>query len=102
MDGGTCGLSVAGECRECEGSAALLAFQFTVLQTHSHEDQTMPRRVAQNVSLTPEHAAYIAAQIASGRYGGVSEVVRAALEALVRHEAPRPVQSRAGVDASPI
>lgn len=44
----------------------------------------MPHRVAQNVSLTPEHAAFIAAQIAAGRYAGVSAVVRAALDALAQ------------------
>ena len=60
----------------------------------------MPRRIAQNVSLTPEHAALIAALIASGRYGGVSAVMRAALDAFARHEARRPVEHRVRSDAN--
>nr|WP_137830249.1 type II toxin-antitoxin system ParD family antitoxin [Methylobacterium sp. L1A1] len=47
----------------------------------------MPRRVATNVSLTPELAAFISAQVASGRFGSASEVVRAALRGLEREEA---------------
>ena len=47
----------------------------------------MPRRVATNVSLTPELAAFIADQVASGRFGSASEVVRAALRNLERDEA---------------
>ncbi|WP_082552593.1 type II toxin-antitoxin system ParD family antitoxin [Methylobacterium sp. Leaf456] len=47
----------------------------------------MPRRVATNVSLTPELAAFIAEQVASGRFGSASEVVRAALRGLEREEA---------------
>ena len=39
----------------------------------------MTRRAALNVSLTPELIAFIAAQVASGRFGTASEVVRAAL-----------------------
>ena len=46
----------------------------------------MPNRIAQNVSLTPQHAAFIAELVASGRYGGVSEVVRAALRVFERQE----------------
>ncbi|WP_336490941.1 type II toxin-antitoxin system ParD family antitoxin [Methylobacterium nigriterrae] len=46
----------------------------------------MPRRVAQNVSLTPELAAFIAEQVASGRFGSASEVVRAALRTFERQE----------------
>lgn len=49
----------------------------------------MPRRVAQNISLTPEHAAFIAAQqVASGRSAGISDVVRAALNILAAHNPP--------------
>ena len=47
----------------------------------------MPRRVAANVSLTPELAAFVADQVASGRFGSASEVVRAALRTLEREEA---------------
>jgi putative addiction module CopG family antidote len=42
----------------------------------------MPGRAARNISLTPEHAAFIADQVASGRFGNASEVVRAALRLL--------------------
>lgn len=42
----------------------------------------MARRVAINISLTPELAGFIAAQVQSGRYGTASEVVRAALRQL--------------------
>lgn len=54
----------------------------------------MPSRSALNVSLTPELTAYIAAQVASGRYRSASEVVRASLRLLQRDEqvatVPRP------------
>jgi putative addiction module CopG family antidote len=56
----------------------------------------MPRRVAQNISLTPEHAAFIAAQVASGRYAGVSDVVRAALNTLAARKPPRGGANEAG------
>lgn len=49
----------------------------------------MPRRVAQNVSLTPEHAAFNADLVASGRHAGVSAVVRVALDGLARSKARR-------------
>lgn len=55
----------------------------------------MPRRVAQNVSFTPEHAALIASQVASGRFKGVSAVVRAALHAFQEQEEKRPASSPA-------
>ena len=42
----------------------------------------MTRRAALNVSLTPELVAFVAAQVASGRYASASEVVRAALRRL--------------------
>lgn len=47
----------------------------------------MPSRASLNVSLTPELTAYIAGQVASGRYRSASEVVRAALRLLQRDEA---------------
>lgn len=42
-----------------------------------------------NVSITPELAAFVAAQLASGRYKNASEVVRAALRLLEDTEARR-------------
>ena len=47
----------------------------------------MIRRAALNVSLTPELVAFVAAQVASGRYASASEVVRAALRRLERETA---------------
>ena len=46
----------------------------------------MPKRVAANVSLTTELAAFVAAKVAFGQYGSASEVVRAALRLLVASE----------------
>jgi antitoxin ParD1/3/4 len=46
----------------------------------------MPSRASLNVSLTPEFTAYIAGQVASGRYRSASEVVRASLRLLQRAE----------------
>ncbi len=46
----------------------------------------MPPRASLNVSLTPELTAYVAAQVASGRYRSASEVVRASLRLLQRDE----------------
>lgn len=46
----------------------------------------MVRRVAQNVSLTSELAAFIAERVALGRYNNASEVVRAALRSFERSE----------------
>ncbi|TXN15059.1 type II toxin-antitoxin system ParD family antitoxin [Methylobacterium sp. WL122] len=63
----------------------------------------MPRRVAANVSLTPELAAFVADQVASGRFGSASEVVRAALRNLERDEAKqhkRRIRDLGIVDAS--
>jgi antitoxin ParD1/3/4 len=42
----------------------------------------MIRRASLNASLTPELVAFVAAQVASGRYASASEVVRAALRRL--------------------
>ena len=47
----------------------------------------MTRRAALNVSLTPELVAFVAAQVASGRYASASEVVRAGLRCLEREAA---------------
>ena len=47
----------------------------------------MTRRASLNVSLTPELVAFVAAQVASGRYASASEVVRAALRCLERDAA---------------
>lgn len=49
----------------------------------------MSNRIAQNVSLTPELAAFIADRVASGRFGNASEVVRAGLRLLVEDERRR-------------
>lgn len=46
----------------------------------------MPSRSSLNVSLTPELTAYVAAQVASGRYRSASEVLRAGLRLLQRDE----------------
>ena len=50
----------------------------------------MPPRNSLNVSLTPELADYIAAQVASGRYRSASEVVRDALRLLQDSTPPVP------------
>ena len=47
----------------------------------------MPPRNSLNVSLTPELADYIAAQVSTGRYRSASEVVRHALR-LLQDSAP--------------
>ena len=44
-----------------------------------------------NVSLTPELHALVTAQVASGRYGSASEVVRAGLRLLEESERSRQV-----------
>lgn len=46
----------------------------------------MPSRSALSVSLTPELTAYVAAQVASGRYRSASEVIRSSLRLLQRDE----------------
>lgn len=56
----------------------------------------MSNRIAQNVSLTPELAAFIADRVASGRFGNASEVVRAGLRLLVENE-----RRREGADRRP-
>lgn len=55
----------------------------------------MTKRAALNVSLTPELVAFVAARVASGRYGSASEVVRAALRCLERAEAGQPTSELA-------
>lgn len=51
----------------------------------------MPAKDALTVSLTPELAAFIQAQVASGRYHTASEVVRAGLRLLTRFDPTGPV-----------
>lgn len=49
----------------------------------------MPHRQPMNVSLTPELASFVRAQVASGRYGSASEVVRASLRMMFDHAPDR-------------
>lgn len=58
----------------------------------------MPSRSALSVSLTPELTAYVAAQVASGRYRSASEVVRASLRLLLRDEPTAPPTPAPGCD----
>jgi antitoxin ParD1/3/4 len=51
---------------------------------------------SQNVSLTLEHARFIAERVASGGYQTASEVVRTALRLLERFETTDPRPSRGG------
>ncbi len=46
----------------------------------------MPNMDKRTISLPPEHAAYIDAQVASGAFASASEVVRAGLRALQDRE----------------
>jgi antitoxin ParD1/3/4 len=55
----------------------------------------MPQRKSLNVSITPELLTYIDALVASGRYKSASEVVRASLRVLEKHDPLTP--SRTGV-----
>jgi antitoxin ParD1/3/4 len=68
---------------------------------YSADRGAMTRRASLNVSLTPELVAFVAAQVASGRYACASEVVRAALRCFEREAATGQqslgvVSSRAG------
>jgi antitoxin ParD1/3/4 len=49
--------------------------------------------MASSFSLGPHLEGFIQAQIASGRYGNASEVVRAALRMLEEHEEGRPLRA---------
>jgi antitoxin ParD1/3/4 len=46
----------------------------------------MRSRKTKNVSMTPELERFVADKVASGRYRSASEVVRAALRLLEKHE----------------
>lgn len=62
----------------------------------------MTRRASLNVSLTPELMAFIAAQVASGRYGSASEVVRTSLRLLEeKRQAPAPPWIGASRETAP-
>ena len=52
-----------------------------------------------SIALTRELEAYIRAQVASGRYGNASEVVRSSLRLMIeRDEARQILKERAGAD----
>ncbi len=51
----------------------------------------MSKRIPINVSMTVELAAFVAGEVATGRYGSASEVVRASL-GLLMEQRPRRVR----------
>jgi putative addiction module CopG family antidote len=62
----------------------------------------MPSKYALNVSLTEHLCEFVAAQVASGRFGTSSEVVRAALRLLERDlVAPASFAQQDGVNVGP-
>jgi len=50
----------------------------------------MPHRQPMNVSLTPELASFVRAEVESGRYATASEVVRASLRMMEDRDGDRP------------
>ena len=54
----------------------------------------MPTRKTMNISVTPELERFVASRVASGRYQSASEVVRAGLRLLERHEAAQQVSTQ--------
>ncbi len=60
----------------------------------------MSARKTLNVSITPGLHAFIAGRLGSGRYGNVSEIVRAALRLLEERELRFDEHRRATIDAA--